>query len=226
MRLLPRTSEMLNLENARLRRASSSTVWSKLIARPNGIILVTGPTGSGKTTTLYGALSRINTPDENIITIEDPVEIQLPGIGQIEVNPKIGLTFAGGPALDPAPGSRTSSWSARSATSRPPRSRSRPRSPATSCSRRCTPTTRRARSRAWSTWASSRFLVASSLVAVLAQRLVRVLCTQCRELYDATPEELAELGLRSSRRRCRSTGPARASAATTPATAAASASSS
>src|SRR4030095_10396627 len=65
-------------------------------ARANGIVLVTGPTGSGKTTTLYGALARINATDKNIITIEDPVEIQLPGIGQIEVNAKVGLTFANG----------------------------------------------------------------------------------------------------------------------------------
>ena len=57
---------------------------------------MTGPTGSGKTTTLYGALSKINATDKNIITIEDPVEIQLKGIGQIEVNPKVGLTFADG----------------------------------------------------------------------------------------------------------------------------------
>ena len=68
----------------------------RIIRRPNGIILVTGPTGSGKTTTLYGALARINGTDKNIITIEDPVEIQLPGVGQIEVNPKVGLTFASG----------------------------------------------------------------------------------------------------------------------------------
>ena len=59
-------------------------------------MLVTGPTGSGKTTTLYAALSEINSPDKNIITIEDPIEYQLRGISQIQVNPKIGLTFASG----------------------------------------------------------------------------------------------------------------------------------
>ncbi len=67
-----------------------------LITRSHGIILVTGPTGSGKTTTLYAALSRINTPDLNILTVEDPVEYQLQGIGQMPINPKIGLTFAAG----------------------------------------------------------------------------------------------------------------------------------
>ena len=67
-----------------------------VIKRSHGIILVTGPTGSGKTTTLYAALSRINTPDLNILTVEDPVEYQLQGIGQMPINPKIGLTFAAG----------------------------------------------------------------------------------------------------------------------------------
>jgi general secretion pathway protein E len=67
-----------------------------LIKRPHGIVLVTGPTGSGKTTTLYGALDKINSPDRKIITVEDPVEYQLKGINQIAVKPKIGLTFATG----------------------------------------------------------------------------------------------------------------------------------
>jgi general secretion pathway protein E len=75
-----------------------------LIERPHGIILVTGPTGSGKTTTLYAALGRINTPDRNILTIEDPVEYQLPGIGQMQVNRKIDFTFARGLARHPASG--------------------------------------------------------------------------------------------------------------------------
>ncbi|NWF56707.1 MAG: type II secretion system ATPase GspE [Syntrophaceae bacterium] len=71
-------------------------VLEDLIQRPNGILFVTGPTGSGKTTTLYAALSRINSADKNIVTIEDPVEYQLFGIAQIQVNPRIGLTFAHG----------------------------------------------------------------------------------------------------------------------------------
>ena len=70
--------------------------FRQLILRPHGILLVTGPTGSGKTTTLYGALSEINFPDKKIITVEDPVEYQIDGINQIHVNPQIGLTFATG----------------------------------------------------------------------------------------------------------------------------------
>jgi general secretion pathway protein E len=66
----------------------------QLITKPNGIILVTGPTGSGKTTTLYGALDKINSPDKKIITVEDPVEYQLKGVNQIQVKPQIGLNFA------------------------------------------------------------------------------------------------------------------------------------
>jgi general secretion pathway protein E len=68
----------------------------KLVTSPNGIILNTGPTGSGKTTTLYAVLSSINEPNINIITIEDPIEYQIKGISQIQVNPKIDLTFARG----------------------------------------------------------------------------------------------------------------------------------
>ncbi|MGH7816112.1 MAG: GspE/PulE family protein, partial [Candidatus Binatia bacterium] len=70
--------------------------FDKLINRPYGMVLVTGPTGSGKTTSLYGALDKINSPDKKIITIEDPVEYQLHGVNQIHVKPQIGLTFANG----------------------------------------------------------------------------------------------------------------------------------
>src|SRR5690606_28464208 len=69
-------------------------VMEHLISRPNGIILVTGPTGSGKTTTLYSCLSKINKPNVNILTVEDPVEYELKGVGQMQIQPKIGLSFA------------------------------------------------------------------------------------------------------------------------------------
>jgi general secretion pathway protein E len=70
--------------------------FERLIRRPYGMLLVTGPTGSGKTTTLYAVLDRLNSPDKKIVTIEDPVEYQLVGVNQIQVHPKIGLTFAAG----------------------------------------------------------------------------------------------------------------------------------
>ncbi|CAG0962641.1 Type II secretion system protein E [Myxococcaceae bacterium] len=194
MRLLPRTTEMLDLEKLGFNEQQLQ-VWEKLIARPNGIVLVTGPTGSGKTTTLYGALSRINTADRNIITIEDPVEIQLPGTGQIEVNPKIGLTFASGlrSVLRQDPNvilvgeirdvetaeiaiqasltghlvfSTLHTIDAPSAITRLVDMGVEP------------------------------YLVASSLVAVLAQRLIRVLCPQCKEPFEPTVEQLAEIGIR------------------------------
>jgi general secretion pathway protein E len=95
MRLLPRTTEMTNLERIGFGEQQMAAI-QKLITRPNGIILVTGPTGSGKTTTLYAALASINSTDKNIVTLDDPVEIQLKGVGQIEISPKIGLTFATG----------------------------------------------------------------------------------------------------------------------------------
>jgi general secretion pathway protein E len=70
--------------------------WNTLIHSPNGILFVTGPTGSGKTTTLYAALRAVDTAHLNVLTVEDPVEYELDGIGQIQVHPKIGLTFASG----------------------------------------------------------------------------------------------------------------------------------
>src|SRR5919106_1534626 len=95
LRLLDKTSVLLGLEEIGMAEATYGK-YSRLIKRSNGIILVTGPTGSGKTTTLYGTLNKINAPELNIITIEDPIEYQLGGIGQIQVNPRIDLTFANG----------------------------------------------------------------------------------------------------------------------------------
>ena len=95
MRLLDRSSVFLPFDKLGF-SLETSTLFDKLINQPNKILLVTGPTGSGKTTTLYAALDKINAPEKKIITIEDPVEYQLKGINQIAVRPKIGLTFAGG----------------------------------------------------------------------------------------------------------------------------------
>jgi general secretion pathway protein E len=95
LRLLDKSSRMLELHELGIPDAHLSEM-RKLINLSHGIVLVTGPTGSGKTTTLYAALSEINTQDKNIITIEDPVEYQIDGIGQVPVNRKVGLSFANG----------------------------------------------------------------------------------------------------------------------------------
>jgi general secretion pathway protein E len=95
LRILDRGDALLGMEHLGM-SARDNNVWTRILDLPHGIILVTGPTGSGKTTTLYAALSKINNADLKIITIEDPVEYQLRGINQIQVNTKSGLTFASG----------------------------------------------------------------------------------------------------------------------------------
>lgn len=159
-----------------------------LLTRTNGIILVTGPTGSGKTTTLYAALNRIHTEDKNIITVEDPVEYQLKGIGQIHVNPKIGLTFASGlrSILRQDPdvimvGEIRDVETAEiaiqaSLTGHLVLSTLHTNDAASAVTRLLD-------------MGIEPFLVASSLVAVIAQRLVRTICPYCREAYEASETE-------------------------------------
>jgi len=197
LRLLPRTSEMLDLGRLGFSEKQLA-VWEKLIKRPNGIVLVTGPTGSGKTTTLYGALARVNTDDRAIITIDDPVEIQLPGVGQIEVNNKVGLTFANAlrAVLRQNPNIvlvgeirdlETAEIAIQaSLTGHLVFSTLHTNDAPSSITRLVD-------------MGVEPYLVASSLVAVLAQRLVRVLCTHCREPYTPTAESLAEIGVRATR---------------------------
>jgi general secretion pathway protein E len=194
MRLLPRTQDLQDLEKLGFNEQQLQ-ILERLINRPNGILLVTGPTGSGKTTTLYGALARINATDKNIITIEDPVEIQLKGIGQIEVNPKIGLTFAGGlrSVLRQDPNVvlvgeirdiETAEIAIQASLTGHLVFSTLHTNDAPSAITRLVD------------MGVEPFLVGSSLVAVLAQRLVRVLCKDCREPYEASHEELIELGLK------------------------------
>ena len=95
LRILDRGETLLGLEHLGMSKRDNG-VWNKVLDLPHGIVLVTGPTGSGKTTTLYAALSKINNTDLKIVTIEDPVEYQLTGINQIQVNVKAGLTFGAG----------------------------------------------------------------------------------------------------------------------------------
>jgi general secretion pathway protein E len=194
MRLLPRTQDLLNMRLIGFSEKQQA-VLDKLISRPNGIVLVTGPTGSGKTTTLYAALSKINSTDKNIITIEDPVEIQLPGVGQIEVKPSIGLTFADGlrSVLRQDPNVilvgeirdlETAEIAIQASLTGHLVFSTLHTNDAPSAITRLVD------------MGVEPFLVASSLVAVLAQRLVRVLCKDCRESYELSHEELIELGLR------------------------------
>jgi general secretion pathway protein E len=196
LRLLPRTTEMLDLERLGFGQRQLQ-VWERLISRPNGIILVTGPTGSGKTTTLYGALSKLNKTDQNIITIDDPVEIQLPGVGQIEVNNKVGLTFARAlrSVLRQDPNVvlvgeirdlETAEIAIQASLTGHLVFSTLHTNDAPSAITRLVD------------MGVEPYLVASSLVAVLAQRLVRVLCPECREAYTPSAAELAELGVRSA----------------------------
>ena len=130
--------------------------WHHLTSQPGGILLVTGPTGSGKTTTLYTTLKQLATPEVNVCTIEDPIEMVDPRFNQMQVQPRHRPHLLERRARPDAPGPGHHHGRARSATSRRPTWRCRRRSPATSCSRRCTPTTRPRRSRASWTWARRR----------------------------------------------------------------------
>ncbi len=194
LRLLPDSQDLLDLEKVGFSEAQLAALH-RIMKRPNGIFLVTGPTGSGKTTTLHAALATINQPDKNILTIENPVEIQQPGIGQIEVNAKVGLTFAGGlrsilrqdPTvilvgeirdLETAEIAIQASLTGHLVLS------TLHTNDAPSAITRMVD------------MGVEPFLVGSSLVAVLAQRLVRVLCVDCRESYVTTKEELQEIGVK------------------------------
>ncbi|MBD4207077.1 AAA family ATPase, partial [Xanthomonas citri pv. citri] len=95
LRLLDKNSLQLSLNNLGMTAADKQDL-ENLIQLPHGIILVTGPTGSGKSTTLYAILSALNTPGRNILTVEDPVEYELEGIGQTQVNTRVDMSFARG----------------------------------------------------------------------------------------------------------------------------------
>jgi len=168
--------------------------FEEILLRPQGIILVTGPTGSGKTTTLYAALHALNTPDKKILTVEDPVEYQLEGINQIQVKPQIGLSFAN--ALrsilrqDPdvimigeMRDLETAKIAVQAAlTGHKVLSTLHTNDAASSITRMLD-------------MGIEDFLLTSTINGVLAQRLVRVLCEHCKESYQVGPELAEELGL-------------------------------
>lgn len=193
MRLLDTASILLGLEDLGFSKENYKQ-FNKLIKRPNGIILVTGPTGSGKTTTLYSALNKINTPDKNIITIEDPVEYQLKGIRQSQINPKAGLTFANGlrSILRQDPDiimvgeirdKETAEIAIQAAlTGHLVFSTLHTNDAAGALTRLIE-------------MGVESFLISSSVYGILAQRLVRKLCEGCKKAYKPTPKALQDLGI-------------------------------
>jgi general secretion pathway protein E len=192
LRLLDRSSDILTLEDLGLADSSLRAV-DAMIRKSHGIFLVTGPTGSGKTTTLYAALTRLNDREKNIITIEDPVEYRLPGVGQIQVNSRIDLTFAAGlrsilrqdPDLIMVGEIRdgeTASIAVQSAlTGHMVFSTLHTNDAATALTRLVE-------------MGVEPFLAASSIVGILAQRLVRKICSDCREEYLPDQTLLDEAG--------------------------------
>ena len=193
LRLLNKSGSLMELPDIGLTPARLKLL-TKLVATPNGIILVTGPTGSGKTTTLYAVLSSINKPDINIITIEDPIEYQINGISQIQVNPKIDLTFARGlrsiVRQDPdvilvgeIRDRETAEIAVQSAlTGHLVFSTLHTNDSASAITRLVD-------------IGVEPFLISSSVLAVVAQRLVRVLCDECKQRYIPNDIYLKSIGL-------------------------------
>ncbi|HSA59771.1 MAG TPA: type II secretion system ATPase GspE [bacterium] len=193
MRLLDKSHVVLDMEKLGI-TGKTLTQMREAITKSHGIILVTGPTGSGKTTTLYAALSELNTPDVKIITCEDPVEYQLDGINQIPVNPKIDLTFATGLRAilrqDPdivlvgeIRDKETAEIAVQAAlTGHLVLSTLHTNDSASSITRLLD-------------MGVQPFLVSSSVVAILAQRLIRKVCLDCAKKYVPSETELTQAGL-------------------------------
>ncbi len=193
LRLLDKQAGQLHLDQLQMNEQAHEA-YTKALHTPHGIILVTGPTGSGKTTTLYAGLTHINQSSRNILTIEDPVEYLLPGIGQTQVNSKVDMTFARGLRAilrqDPdvvMVGEIRDTETAEIAV----------QASLTGhlvLSTLHTNTAVGAITRLQDMGVEP-FLLSSSVIAVLAQRLVRVLCDHCKEGHPASEGELALLGM-------------------------------
>jgi len=191
LRILDRSSIVVNLGSLGF-PDDTLKQFDRLITKPYGMILVTGPTGSGKTTTLYGALDKINSPDKKIITIEDPVEYQLFGVNQIHVKPQIGLTFANGlrsiVRQDPdvimvgeIRDAETAEIAIQAAlTGHLVFSTLHTNDAAGAVSRLLE-------------MGVEDYLLASSLLGVLAQRLVRKVCAKCRQPAELAIEAMREI---------------------------------
>ena len=193
MRLLDKQTSLIPLKQFGFTQQRLEIV-ERLIKAPNGIILVTGPTGSGKTTTLYAILQAINSPEINIITIEDPVEYQISGIGQIQVNSKIDLTFAKGlrsiVRQDPdvilvgeIRDNETAEIAVQSALTGHLVFSTLHTNDAPSAITRLVDI------------GIEPFLLSSSINAVIAQRLLRVLCNNCKKEYTPRDQALQNIGL-------------------------------
>ena len=194
LRLLEKSGKLLSMEEIGLSRGALGEM-KRLLRISHGIVLVTGPTGSGKTTTLYAALSHINSPDKNILTIEDPIEYQIDGIGQMQVNPKINLTFANGlrsmVRQDPdvilvgeIRDLETAEIAIQAAlTGHLVFSTLHTNDAASAVTRLID-------------MGIEPFLVSSAVESIVAQRLVRLVCQRCREAYEPDEAELAELGIK------------------------------
>lgn len=193
MRLLDRSQTQLGLGEIGIVDHNLET-FRALIKKSHGIILVTGPTGSGKTTTLYAGLTEINSPELNILTVEDPVEYQLKGVGQMQVNPKIDLTFASGLRAflrqDPdvimvgeiRDGITAEIAIQASLTGHLVLSTLHTNDAASAVTRLVD-------------MGIEPFLVASSMLAIMAQRLLRLVCPHCKVPHVPSDGELRELGI-------------------------------
>jgi general secretion pathway protein E len=194
MRLQDRSNVVLQLEQLGFSESTLEHLRNDLLKRSYGIILVTGPTGSGKSTTLYASLSRINNSELNILTVEDPVEQRIHGIGQVQVNSKIGLTFAAGLRSflrqDPdviMVGEIRDLETAELAVQ-------------ASLTGHLVFSTLHTNDAAGAfprlmDFGCEPFLIATSIQGVISQRLVRVLCQHCKQPHVATDPELVSLGL-------------------------------
>lgn len=193
LRILDKSNLLLDLDNLGYSQQNLQ-IWRSAMRRPYGMILVTGPTGSGKTTTLYATLSALNTPERNMVTVEDPVEFSLPGINQVSINRKAGLTFANSLRAivrqDPdiimigeIRDQETAAIAVQAAlTGHLVLSTLHTNDAAGTLTRLIE-------------MGVEPFLVASSVIVAQAQRLVRMICPACRESYVIDREGLLEMGL-------------------------------
>src|SRR4051794_26916106 len=188
MRVLDNTTAMLKLSDLGFAEANY-TRWEESFTKPYGMLLVTGPTGSGKSTTLYSTLNIVNKPEVNVITVEDPVEYRLPGINQVQANPKAGLTFARAlrsilrsdpdiVLLGEIRDHETAQIAIEAALTGPLVLSTLHTNDAPSAVNRLIE------------MGIEPFLVGSALDCVLAQRLARRLCPKCKEAYQPTEEAL------------------------------------